>query len=79
MRRELAKQMEALLAATGRPWEIVKGTKHYKIFLAGKMIAVGSVGSSTQRDPRQLQSAINRRMRELSGEADNRGSLQGAG
>ncbi len=71
MRTELRKKLVEILNATGLPWELQQGKKHIKVLLDGKQITVCSIGSHTGRDHRQVQSAINRRMRELRAETNN--------
>lgn len=65
IRRELWKKIEALLNASKLPWEIENGSRHYKIWLAGKMIDVKSKDNRTDRDWRQLESRIRQRVREV--------------
>lgn len=81
IRRELWLEIKALLDKTGLPWHFENATRHYQIYLAGRRIAVMSKDAATGRDSRQLQSAIRRRMRELSAGEDpvnNGRAVQGA-
>ena len=61
------RHVERCLKATGLPWEIVQGSKHMKIILAGKFIGVlsnagnGGRGRSTS----DAECAIKRRLKEL--------------
>lgn len=48
MRVRLNKLAEDALEATGLPYEIILGTKHYKVKLAGHMVAILPMGGKSR-------------------------------
>lgn len=52
-------EIVAALEATGKPYEIVKGKRHLKLKLDGKMVGIlPSKGSGCDRDRRSLLNVI---------------------
>lgn len=52
MRVKLNRPVEAALRATGLPWEIIQGTKHYRVMLAGRQVCVLSMGGKARANAR---------------------------
>lgn len=76
---KLDKNIRGALDATGLPWAVETGSKHYKIRLAGRLVGVFSMGKNTQPSHaiHNTVSNIRRLERELrhdrTGEAARRG------
>lgn len=65
-RNKFIRECEAVLNRTGKPFEIVEKRKHYQIvFVGAVIITVSTDNGQRERDTKQLQSAIRRRLREL--------------
>lgn len=50
--RLLNRAVEAALDATGLPWEIDEGRKHYRVLLAGRQVCVLSKGGKARANMR---------------------------
>ncbi len=48
MSRQVTPKVRAALDATGLPWEIVNGSKHRKLMIAGRQVAVLSYGGNSR-------------------------------
>lgn len=46
--RVLSKTIEDALVATGLPWSVEEGTKHYRVMLAGRQACVVSKGGKAR-------------------------------
>lgn len=57
--------IEAALRKTGLPYEIKNGSKHKKVFLAGKFILAICHSPGRGRDAKHAEAAIAKRLREL--------------
>lgn len=67
---KLDKNIQAALDATGLPWTVETGGKHYKIRLAGRLVGVFSKGKNAQpsHSIQNTISNIRRLYKELSGD-----------
>lgn len=61
----IEKEVRAALAATGLPYEITNGSRHRKVYLAGKFIAALCHNPGRGRDSKQAIRAIRQRVKEL--------------
>lgn len=60
---KLLREVEKWLRATGRPWQIKNGTKHYHVILAGECIGVVSNGCAPNQDAHNIKHEIDKRMK----------------
>lgn len=61
----IEKEVRAALAATGLPYEIKTGSRHRKVYLAGRFIVALCMTPGRGRDSKQAIAAIKRRVREI--------------
>lgn len=55
---KLPEELREALDGTGLPWEVEAGKKHYKVKLAGRLVAVYPHGKAQERYRRALLNTI---------------------
>lgn len=55
---KLPDQLREALDKTGLPWEVIKGGKHNKVKLAGKLVAVYPLGKGRDAEKRSLLNTV---------------------
>jgi hypothetical protein len=67
MTHRISDHFKKVLDDTGLPWEIVQGTKHKKLYLAGRYIGTIPIGrkSSLGRATRNVEAQIRRLAKEV--------------
>lgn len=60
----LVRDIERCLKATGLPWALETGTKHYRVILDGECVGVLSYGIQNGMDGRNLMSIIKKKAKE---------------
>lgn len=66
----LPQELLVILRSSGHPWRIEEGTKHHKIILAGKMVAICPKGSRSNRNSpgrafQNIRAQLRRAVKEL--------------
>ena len=55
---KLPERLREALDSTGLPWQVEDGSKHYKVKLCGRLVAVFPLGKARDADKRALLNTI---------------------
>ena len=62
----LPEELRQILAASGLPWQITNGRKHFKVMIGDRMVAVLSHGKRLSRADPNMMASVRRIIKEQS-------------
>jgi hypothetical protein len=73
MNKRLPPDLRGILEASGTPWRLVSGARHFKLFVGGRFVAVLPMGRPAQRvnarTHRNMLASVRRALRPAAGKA----------